>query len=49
MVLIVVQGGPGTLRTVLESLEQNIPVLVLADSKGCADLIANACSQPRTE
>lgn len=49
MVLIVVQGGPGTLLTVSESLEMNIPVLVLADSKGCADLIANACSQLKTE
>ena len=43
MVLIVVQGGPNTLLTVVESLRQNIPVLILADSKGCADLIASAC------
>lgn len=44
MILIVVQGGPNTLRTVEESLKKNVPVLVLADSKGCADLIANACA-----
>ena len=44
MILIVVQGGPNTLLTVEESLKKNVPVLVLADSKGCADLIANACS-----
>lgn len=30
MVLIVVQGGPGTFKTVEESLKQNVPVLVLA-------------------
>ena len=30
MVLIVVQGGPNTLKTVAESLGQNIPVLILA-------------------
>ena len=41
MILIVVQGGPNTLIQVEESLKQNVPVLVLADSKGCADLIAN--------
>lgn len=30
MVLIVVQGGPNTLKTVEESLKQSVPVLVLA-------------------
>lgn len=30
MVLIVVQGGPNTLKTVEESLKQNVPILVLA-------------------
>lgn len=49
MILIVVQGGPNTLLTVEESLKQNVPVLVLADSKGCADLIANACLLGRPE
>ncbi len=49
MILIVVQGGPNTLLTVEESLKKNVPVLVLADSKGCADLIANACLSKRTD
>ena len=49
MILIVVQGGPNTLITVEESLKQNVPVLVLADSKGCADLIANACLANKPE
>ena len=30
--LIVVQGGPGTLKTVLESIREKIPILVLAVS-----------------
>jgi hypothetical protein len=30
MILIVVQGGPNTLLTVVESLKENVPVLVLA-------------------
>jgi len=49
MVLIVVQGGPNTLETVVESLQQKVPVLILADSKGCADLISNACWQNSTD
>ncbi len=32
MILIVVNGGPNTLLTVVESLEENIPILVLAVS-----------------
>ena len=43
MVLIVVQGGPNTLLTVAEAIKQKTPVLILAGSKGCADLISNAC------
>ena len=30
MVLIVMQGGPGTLQTIEESLKRNVPVLILA-------------------
>ena len=30
MVLIVVQGGPGTLKTVEETMKDHIPVLILA-------------------
>ena len=44
MILIVVNGGPNTLLTVIESLKEQVPVLILAESKGCADLIANACT-----
>ena len=44
MVLICVQGGFYSLETIVKSIEKNIPVLILAESKGCADLIANACS-----
>jgi len=49
MVLIVVQGGPNTLETVVESLQKKVPVLILADSKGCADLLSNACWQNSTD
>ena len=41
MVLICVQGGLNSLETIVKSIEKNIPVLILAESKGCADLIAN--------
>ncbi|CAF0758789.1 unnamed protein product [Brachionus calyciflorus] len=47
MILIVVQGGPNTLFTVEETIKQSIPVLILAESKGCADLIVNACNLTR--
>lgn len=42
MVLICVQGGFYSLKTVVKSIEKNIPVLFLAGIKGCADLIANS-------
>ena len=42
MVLIVVHGGVGTIDTVVKSLKNSTPVLILAGSNGCADLIANA-------
>ena len=32
MILIVVQGGPRTLQTVKESIDKDVPVLVLAVS-----------------
>ena len=32
MILIVVQGGPRTLQTVVESIDKDVPVLVLAVS-----------------
>lgn len=49
MILIVVNGGPNTLLTVIESLKEEVPVLILAESKGCADLIANACAISKPE
>jgi hypothetical protein len=38
-VLVVVQGGPGTLSTVLECLTEGCPVVLIADSGGVAELI----------
>ena len=37
MVLIVVQGGPNSLKTVAKAIEQNVPILVLAVS--CASFV----------
>jgi transient receptor potential cation channel subfamily M protein 2 len=45
MVLIVVNGGPKTLETVIKSVKGNTPVLLLEGSGGCADLIADAIGQ----
>ena len=41
MVLLVVSGGPGTLRTVLETLEKDRPVVVMSESGGVATDIYN--------
>ena len=38
-VLVVVQGGPGTLETVLQCLNEDCPVILIADSGGVAELI----------
>lgn len=38
-VLLVVQGGPGTLKTVVKAVEKGVPVVVIADSGGCASAI----------
>lgn len=40
-ILIVVQGGHNTLGTVMKAVENDVPILVLEGSRGCADLIAN--------
>jgi len=40
LVLLVVQGGPGTLKTVLASAKQRHPVLIVSDSGGAAAAIA---------
>jgi len=39
MVLLVVQGGPGTLATVLETAKKGSPIVVVADSGGAATAI----------
>ena len=38
-VLLVVQGGPGTLSTVLAAIESQCPVVLIADSGGVAELL----------
>jgi hypothetical protein len=38
-VLLVVQGGPGTLSTVLAAVESSCPVVLIADSGGVAELL----------
>ena len=43
VVLLVVQGGPGTLDMMLASAELGCPLLVLADSGGAASAIAQFC------
>ena len=40
-VQLVVQGGPNTLTTVMSSLITNCPVLLVKESGGCAQLIAD--------
>eukprot|EP01111_Echinosteliopsis_oligospora_P005886 TRINITY_DN1962_c0_g1_i2.p1 TRINITY_DN1962_c0_g1~~TRINITY_DN1962_c0_g1_i2.p1 ORF type:complete len:1043 (+),score=331.07 TRINITY_DN1962_c0_g1_i2:218-3346(+) len=40
IVLIVVNGGPGTLRTVAEGVEKGFPVIVVEGSGRCADALA---------
>ena len=39
-VLLVIQGGRGTFKTVLESLQSNSPVVLIKESRGCAQAIA---------
>ena len=43
MVLLVVQGGPGTLATVLSAAFDATPIVVLADSGGAASAIYQYC------
>ena len=40
LVLIIVEGGPGSLRTVLEGVKNKFPVIVVAGSGRAADVIA---------
>ena len=45
VVLLVVQGGPGTLDMMLASAEQGSPLLVLADSGGAATALWQYCER----
>jgi hypothetical protein len=39
--LLVINGNEQTLETILESMENNISVLLIRESKGAADLLSN--------
>ena len=41
MVSIIINGNEQTLETILESMENNISVLLIRESKGAADLLSN--------
>ena len=47
MVLLVVQGGPGTLSTVLATAEKNSPIVVVAGSGGAASAIKHFIDKRR--
>ena len=40
-VLLVVQGGPGTLKTILNSALEETPIVILAESGGAASAVYN--------
>ncbi|XP_077970789.1 transient receptor potential cation channel subfamily M member 2-like isoform X2 [Styela clava] len=42
IVCVVVQGGPGTLKTVNSTIKKDIPVVLVSGSRGCADVLASA-------
>ncbi|KAL8563213.1 hypothetical protein ACOMHN_053960 [Nucella lapillus] len=46
--LLVLEGGPGTLETVMKSIEKKTPAIVIKGSGKCADLLAYA-AQNATE
>jgi hypothetical protein len=48
-VLLVVQGGPGTLTTVVLAVEKGVPVLVIADSLGAASAIRDFITRTKDE
>ena len=45
-VLVVVQGGPGTLKTVHEALGRGIPTVLVGGSGGAADLLVEWIAMP---
>lgn len=46
VVVVCVQGGPGTVKTVISAIEANSPVLIVKGSGKAADLIAGAFPGP---
>ncbi|KAL5018961.1 hypothetical protein ScPMuIL_004683 [Solemya velum] len=49
VVLMVVEGGPNTMKTVMESVRRGIPVLVMDGSGRAADFIAEGFRQSQSE
>ena len=45
---IVVQGGVGTLLTVLHALKRSVPIVLVRESKGCAKALADFVTKLRT-
>ena len=45
IVLLVVEGGPGTYQTVAAAIRQGQTVMVVRESKGCAQTIAEYIEQ----
>jgi hypothetical protein len=45
-VLLVVQGGQGTLTTVVQAVKSGVPVVVIADSEGAASAIRDFLTRP---
>ena len=45
LVQIMVQGGPGTLSTVLAAAKVAVPIIVLTDSGGAASALATYCER----
>ena len=48
IVLIVVQGGAGTFKTVLEAFKHNCPVVLVRESMGCARVMADFITELRS-
>jgi transient receptor potential cation channel subfamily M protein 2 len=45
IVVLVLEGGPGTFRTVLNSVRNGSPCVFIEGSGGCADIYADALSK----
>ena len=44
-IVIVLNGDNKTLETIIDSLENNIPVLLIRETRGASDLLANVIEQ----